>query len=100
MLASRAATGNLIEAADEEIITTCVGQAERYLPGLRAATGAAVVRRFRHGMPEATPAALALRGEFARRPAGVVEYAGDWLLLRPCSEGAFRSAEHSGAAGR
>jgi oxygen-dependent protoporphyrinogen oxidase len=91
MLASRAATGNLIEAADEEIITTCVGQAERYLPGLRAATGAAVVRRFRHGMPEATPAALALRGEFARRPAGVVEYAGDWLLLRPCSEGAFRS---------
>jgi oxygen-dependent protoporphyrinogen oxidase len=91
MLASRAATGNLLEATDEEIVATCVRQAERYLPGLRAATRAAFVRRFRHGMPEATPAALALRGEFARRPARVVEYAGDWLLLRPCSEGAFRS---------
>jgi protoporphyrinogen/coproporphyrinogen III oxidase len=91
MLTSPAATGNLIGAADEEIIGICAGQAERYLPGLGAATRASVIRRFRHGMPEATPAALALRGEFARRPAGVVEYAGDWVLLRPCSEGAFRS---------
>jgi len=91
MLTSPAATGDLIEAPDEEIITICAGQAERYLPGLRAATRTAVVRRFQHGMPEATPAALAFRGAFARRPAGVVEYAGDWVLLRPCSEGAFRA---------
>ncbi|MGH3245872.1 MAG: FAD-dependent oxidoreductase [Trebonia sp.] len=91
MLTSPAATGNLIGATDEEIISRCAGQAERYLPGLRAATRTSVIRRFRHGMPEATPAALALRGEFARRPPGLVEYAGDWVLLRPCSEGAFRS---------
>jgi oxygen-dependent protoporphyrinogen oxidase len=92
MLVSQAAVGDLIGAGDETVIETCAGQAERYLPGLRAATTATVVHRFRHGMPEATPAALALRGEFARRPPGVVEYAGDWVLLRPCGEGAFRSA--------
>jgi len=92
MLASPAAARELIDAPDDEVIRSMAAEAERYLPGLRAATRAAFVHRFRHGMPEVTPSALRLRPGFLRRPASSVEYAGDWLMLRPCSEGAFRAA--------
>lgn len=83
----------LLDAPDQEVAATITAEAERYLPGLSAATRRTVVRRFRHGLPEATPAALRLRADFARRPLSRIEYAGDWTLLRPSSEGAIRSAE-------
>jgi protoporphyrinogen/coproporphyrinogen III oxidase len=92
MLTSPAASRALIGASDDEITRRCIQQAERYLPGLRAETRAVFVHRFMHGMPEVPPAALRLRPQFLRRPVSSVEYAGDWLMLRPCSEGAFRSA--------
>lgn len=91
------ATRALVDAPDEEVVRRVSEQAERYLPGLGQATRTHFVHRFRHGLPEATPAALRLRSEFMRRPTAAVEYAGDWLMLRPASEGAFRSAELAAA---
>ncbi len=87
------ATRELLDASDDEVVRRVSEQAERYLPGLGQATRRHFVHRFRHGLPEATPAALRLRSGFMRRPTGTVEYAGDWVMLRPSSEGAFRSAE-------
>ena len=40
-----------------------------------------------------TPASLRGRTAFLRRPVRAVEYAGDWLMGAPNSEGAFRSAD-------
>jgi oxygen-dependent protoporphyrinogen oxidase len=93
LLTSPHATRELINAADAEIMARVVEQGERYLPGLRNAIRAYFVHRFRHGLPEATPAALRLRADFLRRPVRTIDYAGDWLLLRPSSEGAVRSAD-------
>jgi oxygen-dependent protoporphyrinogen oxidase len=85
----------LLDADDAEIVRTVAGEAERFLPGLAGATVRTLVHRFRHGLPEATPEALRLRASFAARPAGPIEYVGDWTLLRPSSEGAVRSAEEA-----
>ncbi|WP_435177565.1 protoporphyrinogen/coproporphyrinogen oxidase [Actinacidiphila sp. bgisy145] len=85
----------LLDADDHEITRTLLTEAERFLPGLGAATVRTLVHRFRHGLPEATPAALRLRAGFAARPPGPIDYAGDWTLLRPNSEGAVRSAEQA-----
>jgi oxygen-dependent protoporphyrinogen oxidase len=93
LLTSPEATRELIDASDTEIIELVIERGERYLPGLRSAIRAHFVHRFRHGLPEATPAALRLRAGFLRRPLRTVDYAGDWLLSRPSSEGAVRSAD-------
>ena len=87
------ATRELIDATDTEIVNRVAEQGERYLPGLRRATCAHFVHRFHHGLPEATLAALRLRAGFLRRPLRSVDYAGDWLVSRPSSEGAVRSAD-------
>ncbi|MFI9815079.1 NAD(P)/FAD-dependent oxidoreductase [Saccharothrix variisporea] len=87
----------LLDAPDAEAVDTLGAAAERFVPGLRAATRDAVVHRFRHGLPEATPAALALRADFAARPVGPVDYAGDWVGLVPCSEVAVRSGRRAAA---
>jgi oxygen-dependent protoporphyrinogen oxidase len=87
------ASPDLLEEPDERVATLACRQAEHYLPGLRAATHATFVHRWRCGLPEATPAALRLRGAFLKRPLRRVEYAGDWVMLRPSSEGAIRSGE-------
>jgi oxygen-dependent protoporphyrinogen oxidase len=97
LLAAPSATRELLSAPDVEVVDTLGRAAERYVPGLAAATTATVVHRFRDGLPEATPAALALRARFAARPIGPVDYAGDWVLLRPSSEGAVRSAATAAA---
>ncbi len=82
----------LIGSPDEEVVRQVADQAEAYVPGLRDATLFARVHRFPHGVPEATAEALRLRGGFLRRPPRRVDYAGDWLMQRPSSEGALRSA--------
>jgi protoporphyrinogen/coproporphyrinogen III oxidase len=92
LIAAPGRVPDLLDAPDDAVADTLCGTAEHYAPGLRAATTATVVTRFRHALPEATPAALALRARFAARPLAPVEYAGDWTLLRPSSEGAIRSA--------
>ncbi|WP_042421428.1 protoporphyrinogen/coproporphyrinogen oxidase [Streptacidiphilus anmyonensis] len=95
LFATPGLAADLLDAPDAEVTRLLVGEAERFLPGLRAATTRTLVCRFRHGLPEATPAALRLRGAFAARPAGPVDYVGDWTLLRPNSEGAVRSGEQA-----
>jgi protoporphyrinogen/coproporphyrinogen III oxidase len=50
------------------------------------------VHRFRHGLPEARPAALRLHQRFVRRAVASIEYAGDWVYQRPTSEAAARSS--------
>lgn len=96
-LAAPPAAADLIGGGDEEIAGCLLGEAEAYLPGLAAATRKVLVHRFRHGLPEATPAALRLRQAFVRRTPRSVEYAGDWVALRPSSEGAVRSGELAAA---
>jgi oxygen-dependent protoporphyrinogen oxidase len=86
-------TRDLIDAPDDDIVGCVTAQGERYLPGLQRSIRGCIVSRFRHGLPEATPGALRLRRSFVGRPARTVEYAGDWLMLRPNSEGAVRSGE-------
>ncbi|MER6335093.1 FAD-dependent oxidoreductase [Streptomyces sp. NPDC001034] len=81
----------LLDADPEEAADLLVDAAERYVPGIGAARRHHFTHTFRHGLPEATPTALAERARFLDRPARAVEYAGDWLMLRPASEGAVRS---------
>ncbi|GAA1793720.1 NAD(P)/FAD-dependent oxidoreductase [Actinomadura chokoriensis] len=84
----------LFDAPDRTVAERLIARAGRFVPGLDAAGPSQVrVHRFRHGLPEATPRALRLRGAFADRPVAAVEYAGDWVPLRPCSEGAVTSAD-------
>ncbi|MFG2824971.1 protoporphyrinogen/coproporphyrinogen oxidase [Kitasatospora sp. NPDC048365] len=83
----------LLDAPDARIAELACAEAERFLPGLREATVTTLVHRFRHGLPECTPAALRLRAAFLRRPVRTVEYAGDWVMLRPTGEGAIRSGK-------
>jgi oxygen-dependent protoporphyrinogen oxidase len=97
LIAAPGVAPEMLEAPDAEVVRRLSGPAERYLPGLAAATIGTFVHRFRDGLPEATPAALRLRNGFARRPTGPVDYAGDWVMLRPSSEGAVRAA-HLAAA--
>lgn len=92
LLAGPAAIRELIDAPDHEVAGRLTEHGERYLPGLGIASLHTAVHRFRCGLPEASPAALRLRPGFLSRPTRCVEYAGDWLMLRPASEGALRSA--------
>ncbi|CAL9486099.1 Protoporphyrinogen oxidase [Actinosynnema sp. ALI-1.44] len=96
LMAAPAATPSLLDAPDHEVVTALTTAAERFLPEVGAVRDA-VVSRFRHGLPEATPAALALRAGFADRLGGVVDYAGDWVGLVPCSEAAVRSGRRAAA---
>ncbi|WP_327067761.1 FAD-dependent oxidoreductase [Kitasatospora sp. NBC_01250] len=86
------AVPDLLGAPDAEVVATAVTEAERFLPGLTATLRTAHVFRHPHGLPEATPAALRLRPAFLTRPRRRIDYAGDWLTLRPNSEAAAHSA--------
>ncbi|MCN9240434.1 FAD-dependent oxidoreductase [Streptomyces sp. RY43-2] len=86
------ASPDLMARSDDEIASVLRARAERYLPGLTGATRTEFVVRWPNGLPEATPAALRLRSEFMERPRRRVDYAGDWVMLRPNSEAAVRSA--------
>ncbi|WP_328502503.1 FAD-dependent oxidoreductase [Streptomyces sp. NBC_00457] len=81
----------LLDAPPDETADLLVRAAERYVPGIAGACRHRLVHAFRHGLPEATPQALRERAGFLSRPARAVEYAGDWLMLRPASEGAVRA---------
>ncbi|MYU05751.1 FAD-dependent oxidoreductase [Streptomyces sp. SID8366] len=82
---------DLLDADPDEAADLLVHAAERYVPGIGAARRHHFTHAFRDGLPEATPAALAERAAFLRRPVRAVEYAGDWVMLRPASEGAVRA---------
>lgn len=84
------ATREMFATGDDEVIARVVEAARRYLPGLDCR--AALVHRHPHALPECTPAALAALPRFRTRSLGPVDYAGDWTILRPHSEGAVRTA--------
>ncbi|WP_413759937.1 protoporphyrinogen/coproporphyrinogen oxidase [Streptomyces sp. MMBL 11-3] len=82
---------DLLRAPHSEVVDRLTAAARRYVPGLEAATRRSFVHAHPHGLPEATPRALGLRARFMARGPRPVEYAGDWVMLRPSSEGAVRS---------
>jgi oxygen-dependent protoporphyrinogen oxidase len=53
------------------------------------------VVRWKHALPEAPPAAVRAWKPFIRRDPSPIEYAGDWLFLRPSSETAAASADYT-----
>ncbi|MFG3205124.1 FAD-dependent oxidoreductase [Streptomyces sp. NPDC048192] len=82
---------DLLDASPDDAAHVLIRAAERYVPGITGARRHHLVHAFRHGLPEATPQALRERPGFLARPARAVEYAGDWVMLRPASEGAVRA---------
>ncbi|RSN08419.1 amine oxidase [Nonomuraea sp. WAC 01424] len=97
LITSPYGTATLMGERDEKVADQLVGRAERFVPGLASRVARFHVHRFPYGLPEATPRALALRAAFEGRPGSAVEYAGDWVALRPCSEGAVAAAERTAA---
>ncbi|NYH54663.1 oxygen-dependent protoporphyrinogen oxidase [Nocardiopsis arvandica] len=98
LVASPRGASELLDAPDEEVAARLTARAERLVPGLADHVDSVRVHRFRHGLPAAGPRALGARAAFVARPPSAVDYAGDWIALRPCSEGAVSSA--ATAAGR
>ncbi|MDE3724145.1 FAD-dependent oxidoreductase [Nocardiopsis sp. N85] len=92
LIAAPTGVGELLDAPDDEVVRGLVERAEHVLPGVGARVRGSVVHRFRHGLPLPEPRALAARPAFVARPPAAVDYAGDWISLRPCSEGAVASA--------
>ncbi|WP_433259852.1 protoporphyrinogen/coproporphyrinogen oxidase [Actinosynnema sp. CS-041913] len=97
LVAHPSVAARLLDTSDAEVADLLATAAEEFVPGLRSAVVRAVVHRFRDGLPEATPGAVALRAHFAARAGGVVEYAGDWVGVMPCSEAAVRSGRRAAA---
>lgn len=91
LVASPECVAELLGTPDGEIRHRMVAAAARYVPGLERACRTTFVHAFAHGLPEATPRALRHRRSFMERPLRPVEYAGDWLTLRPAGEAAVRS---------
>ncbi|WP_030261579.1 protoporphyrinogen/coproporphyrinogen oxidase [Streptomyces violens] len=81
----------LLAAPEREVVERLTKAARRYVPGLEKAGMRNFVHAFPHGLPEATPTALRRRPSFMARATSPVEYAGDWVMLRPSSEGAVRA---------
>ncbi|MEV4729416.1 NAD(P)/FAD-dependent oxidoreductase [Saccharopolyspora sp. NPDC049426] len=80
-------TPELLAAPDHEVASRVTAAARRYVP----VGGAAHVHRHTCALPECTPAALVALPGFRGRELGPVDYAGDWVELRPYSEGAVRT---------
>ncbi|POX38916.1 amine oxidase [Streptomyces sp. Ru73] len=91
LMADARTVPELLTAPHREVVARLTAAARRYVPGLAEAGVRHFVHAFRHGLPEATPAALGRRARFMARATGPVEYAGDWVMLRPSSEGAVRA---------
>ncbi|MFD7711948.1 NAD(P)/FAD-dependent oxidoreductase [Streptomyces sp. NPDC059786] len=91
LMADAATIPDLLRSPHAEVVDRLTTAALRYVPGLRTAGREYFVHAYTHGLPEATPKALRLRSRFMARGTGPVEYAGDWVMLRPSSEGAVRS---------
>ncbi|MFE0458181.1 protoporphyrinogen/coproporphyrinogen oxidase [Kitasatospora sp. NPDC058965] len=90
-------TPGLLTASDDEIATTAVAAAAPHFPGLSASVLATHVFRHPHGLPACTPPALRLRRGFMARPRHAIDYAGDWVVLRPNSEAAAASGRLAAA---
>ncbi|MFD9304929.1 protoporphyrinogen/coproporphyrinogen oxidase [Streptomyces sp. NPDC060048] len=94
LLISPSRVPGLFDASDEDVSRMVLEEGERLLiDGLQEACVGTDVIRWKHALPDAPPEALALRKKFVQRAPGPIEYAGDWLYLRPSSEAAIASAK-------
>ncbi|MEO3764026.1 FAD-dependent oxidoreductase [Streptomyces sp. B5E4] len=93
LLVSPRRAAEVYDLPDKQVLDRVLDESERFIDGMREAYVGHQVTRWRHGLPEAPPEALALRGAFTRREAQPIEYAGDWLYLRPSSEAAIASSK-------
>jgi oxygen-dependent protoporphyrinogen oxidase len=91
LMADARSIPELLTAPERQTAERLVRAATRYVPGLEKNAGRHLLHAFTHGLPEATLDALRRRGPFMGRAVRPVEYAGDWVMLRPASEGAVRS---------
>ncbi|SIO85323.1 NAD(P)/FAD-dependent oxidoreductase [Nocardiopsis sp. JB363] len=92
LIATPTAARDLMDAPDDEVDRRLLERVERYLPGATARVRGTVTHRFRHGLPLPEAHTMSARPAFVDRPPAAVDYAGDWISSRPCSEGAVASA--------
>lgn len=85
----------LFDEPDDVVTREVIAAGARMIDGLADAVVGSHVVRWRHAVPEATPAAVREWGAFIRRAPRPIEYAGDWLFLRPSSETAVASADYT-----
>jgi len=85
----------LFDEPDEVVSREVVAAGERMIDGLADAVVGTHVVRWKDALPEAPPAAVRDWGPFIRRDPRPVEYAGDWVFLRPSSETAAASADYT-----
>lgn len=85
----------LFDASDDVVSKAVLEAGARIIDGLEAAVVGTHVVRWKDALPEAPPAAVREWRSFIKREPRPVEYAGDWLFLRPSSETAAASADHA-----
>ena len=93
LLVSPRRAAEVYDLPDDQVLERVTKESERFIDGLRDAYVGHQVTRWHHGLPEAPPKAMALRPGFVRRAAQPIEYAGDWMYLRPSSEAAIASSD-------
>lgn len=85
----------LFDASDEVVSKAVIEAGATMIDGLADSVVGTHVVRWKHALPEAPPAAVRAWKPFIERDPSPVEYAGDWLFLRPSSETAARSADYT-----
>ena len=85
----------LFDASDEVVSKAVVEAGASIIDGLADAVVGTHVVRWKHALPEAPPAAVRAWKPFIGRDPSPIEYAGDWLFLRPSSETAAASADYT-----
>lgn len=85
----------LFDAPDDVVSKAVLEAGARIIDGLEAAVVGTHVVRWRDALPEAPPAAVREWGSFIKRDPRPIEYAGDWVFLRPSSETAAASADYT-----
>lgn len=85
----------LFDAPDDVVSKAVLEAGARMIDGLAAAVVGTHVVRWKDALPEAPPAAVREWGPFIKREPRPIEYAGDWLFLRPSSETAAASADYT-----
>jgi protoporphyrinogen/coproporphyrinogen III oxidase len=85
----------LFDASDEDVSAAVIEAGSRMIDGLASAVVGTHVVRWKDALPEAPPAAVQEWRPFIERDPRPIEYAGDWVFLRPSSETAAASADYT-----
>jgi protoporphyrinogen/coproporphyrinogen III oxidase len=84
----------LFDQSDEVVSKAVVEAGSTMIDGLAEAVVGTHVVRWKDALPEAPPAAVRAWKPFIGRDPSPIEYAGDWVFLRPSSETAAASADY------